>query len=103
MSGGSFEYVYQYVDDADEVFGKLHQVQSIEEWLRTYQKHDAADEVLLYLKEMETHRRRIEIIGRRISGLLKSVEWVASADSGIEDVDQAYWKLMGIEPPKRQV
>ena len=100
MSGGSFDYVYQYVTYADEAFRRLHLIRDIEQWLRAHDRQDAADEVLTYLKEMETHQRRVEVAGNRLAGLLKAAEWVASADSGIEDVDKAYWKLMGMEPPE---
>jgi len=99
MSGGSFEYVYQYITDASDAFGRLHLICDIEQWLRSHNRHDAADEVAVYLLEMETHQRRVETIGKRISPLLKSVEWAASMDTTIEDVDQTYWKLMGMEPP----
>lgn len=98
MSGGSFDYVCFKVVDS-QVLSALEDVRAIENYLRTYGKHDAADEVLRYIKEVETHQRRLEVIGERIAPLLKAVEWAASGDSGIDDVDAEYFKLMGIEPP----
>lgn len=97
MSGGSFEYVYLAVENAAEIFAKLKQVRLIEEWLRAHERHDAADEVLLYLKEMETHRRRIETIGRRLSPLFMAVEWTQSCDWNIDSVDEAWLKLQGLQ------
>jgi hypothetical protein len=97
MSGGSFQYVYLDVGDAAAIFAKLKQVKLIEEWLRAYEKHDAADEVLLYLKEMETHCRRIETIGRRLAPLLQAVEWTQSSDSNISSVDAAWLELQGLQ------
>lgn len=96
MSGGSFNYVCHDVTDASQIFSKLYEVQRVEEWLRDNQKHDAADEVLLYLREMQTHERRVEAIGRRIENLLHAVEWTASGDTNIESVDIAWAKLMGL-------
>lgn len=96
MSGGSFNYVCFSSEDATEIFGKMDDVRGIEEWLRANERHDAADEILLYIKEMETHRRRIEAIGKRLSGLMQSVEWTASSDTGIESVDLEWSKLSGL-------
>lgn len=96
MSGGSFNYVYIDAENAASIFSKMDEVSGMEAWLRSMDKHDAADEMLLYLREMETHRRRIEAIGKRISPLMQAVEWTASGDSSIAEVDKAYWGLMGI-------
>lgn len=97
MSGGSFNYAYLTVDDSSEMFTKLDEVCSIEEWLRANGHHLAADEVLIYIKEMETHQRRLEVIGRRIAPLLRAVEWEASGDGA--DIEAEYWALMGLTPP----
>lgn len=99
MSGGSFNYVYMDAESASSIFGKLDEIRGIEEYLRREGKHDAANEVLLYLKEMETHQRRIETIGKRIAGILEATEWVASGDSNLGRIDSAYWELMGLQSP----
>lgn len=98
MSGGSFDYAYFKVTDS-QVFNALNDVRAIESYLRSREKHDAADEVLRFLNEVETHQRRLAVIGERIAPLLKAVEWTASGDSGMDYVNTEYFKLMGIEPP----
>lgn len=100
MSGGSFDYVCFKVVDS-QVLSALDDVRRIEEYLRTYGKHDAADEVLKYIKEVETHQRRLEVIGERIAPLLKAVEWAASGDRGLDSVDREYFELMGMKPPEK--
>lgn len=98
MSGGSFDYVHFKVIDS-QVLSALPDIRAAEEALRTYGKHDAADEVLRYIREVETHQRRLEVIGERIAPLLKAIEWTVSGDTGISYVDKEYFKLMGMEPP----
>lgn len=102
MSGGSFNYACFKVSDSSEIFQALGDVRDIEAYLRAHGKHDAADEVLHFIGELETHQRRLNVIGDRIAPLLKAVEWTASGDSGMDYVDAEYFKLMGIEPPERK-
>ncbi len=97
MSGGSFNYACFKVEDS-EIFSALSDVRDIENYLRAFQKHDAADEVLFFIKEVETHQRRLAVIGKRISELLRAAEWVASGDSNLTAVDSAYQLLFG--PPE---
>lgn len=94
MSGGFFNYAYLTVTDNVDMFSKLGEVRDIENWLRTCDMQDEADEVLLYIKEMETHQRRLMVIGQRIAGLLEAVEWQASGDGA--DIHAEYLKLMGL-------
>lgn len=98
MSGGSFNYAYCKAGDPD-VFYAVGDIQDIEKYLRGLGKHDAADEVLRFLNEIETHQRRLEVIGERILPLLRAAEWTCSGDSGPEYIDREYFKLMGIDPP----
>lgn len=97
MSGGSFNYACFKVEDSG-IFGALSDVRDIEAYLRAQGKHDAADEVLLFIKEVETHQRRLAVIGGRIAPVLKAAEWAASGDSGLDGVDDAYQALMGGKP-----
>lgn len=97
MSGGSFNYACFKVEDSG-IFAALQDVRDIEAYLRAYSKHDAADEVLLFIKEVETHQRRLSILGARISGILKATEWAASGDSGLDEIDREYFELMGMKP-----
>ena len=99
MSGGSFNYVFLDAESVASIFAKIHEVESMENYLRSIGKHDAANEILLYLREMETHARRIETIGKRMSNLMQAAEWTASSDWGPEAIDKAYWELMGIQNP----
>lgn len=98
MSGGSFNYACFKVEDS-EIFRALADVRDIESYLRAHGRHDAADEVLRFLNEAETHQRRLAVIGQRIAPLLQAAEWTCSGDSGLEYIDQEYFKLMGIAPP----
>lgn len=68
----------------------------MEQYLREIEKHDAADELLLYIKELETHRRRINKIGERIEPLVHAAEWTASGDTDESAIDKAYRNLMGL-------
>ena len=96
MSGGSFNYACFKVAGS-EIFQAMEDVRGIEDYLRRYEKHDAADEVLRFIKEVETHQRRLAVIGERIAPILKATEWAASGDSGIDAVDTAYFNLMGMD------
>jgi len=98
MSGGSFNYACFKVDES-EIFQAMNDVRDIEDYLRRYGKQDAADEVLRFINEVETHQRRLAVIGARIAPLLKAVEWAASGDRDIDDVDATYFDLMGTKPP----
>lgn len=101
MSGGSFGYVCFKVEGS-EILTATNDVRAVENYLRAYGKHDAADEVLRFLNEVETHQRRLAIIGERIAPLLKAAEWTASGDSGLDSIDAEYFKLMGIDPPGKE-
>jgi hypothetical protein len=95
MSGGSFDYVCFKVEDSD-ILSSLDDVRKVEDYLRKIEKHDAADEVLMFIKEVETHQRRLRVIGSRIAPVLKAAEWVCSGDSGNDAIDNAYNYLMGL-------
>jgi hypothetical protein len=94
MSGGRFNYATFKVEDS-EIFSALDDVRDLENYLRSIDKHDAADEVLIFIKEVETHKRRLAVIGHRIADLLYATEWQASGDCGLDSIDKAYKKLMG--------
>lgn len=81
MSGGSFDYVCFKVEE-NQVLSALPDLRDLETYLRAIEKHAAADEVLIFIKEVETHQRRLAVIGARIKSLLKATEWCASGDSG---------------------
>lgn len=98
MSGGSFNYACFKVEDS-EIFQAMDDIRGIESYLRAHGKHDAADEVLRFINEVETHQRRLAVIGARISPLLEAAEWTASGDTGMDYVDAEYFKLMGMTPP----
>lgn len=93
MSGGSFNYVCFKVEES-EILSALPDLRDLENYLRVMGKHDAADEVLIFIREVETHQRRLAVIGRRISPILKAAEWYASGDSGADGIDEAYRALM---------
>jgi hypothetical protein len=95
MSGGSFNYACFKVD-SEEVFQALPDLRDMETYLRQIEKHDSADEVLLYIREVETHQRRLMKIGERIAPLLKAAEWTRSGDWSKESIDGAYQNLMGL-------
>lgn len=95
MSGGSFNYVYSKVDD-NHVFDAVSDLRDLENYLRRIDQHDAADEVLFYLAELETHQRRLMVLGRRIAPLLKATEWVCSSDWSLSAINDAYRDLMGL-------
>lgn len=94
MSGGSFNYACFKVEDSD-IFSGMGDYRDIENYLRDIGKHDAADEVLVFIKEVETHQRRLAVIGKRIAPVLKATEWERSSDWGEEAIDSAYAGLMG--------
>lgn len=98
MSGGSFDYVCFKVEE-NQVLSALPDLRDLETYLRAIEKHAAADEVLIFIKEVETHQRRLAVIGARISPLLKATEWCASGDSGKDGIDYAYRDLMGLNDP----
>lgn len=98
MSGGSFNYACFKVEDS-EIFQAMNDVRDIENYLRKYGKHDAADEILRFINEVETHQRRLAVMGERIAPLLKATEWWVSGDRSESSVDQEYFNLMGMKPP----
>lgn len=98
MSGGSFDYLC-FADSAGAILSRLDDLRRMEEWLRAYRLHSAADEIYVYLLELETHQRRIEAYTKRMYGLLHAVEWTVSGDTGIEAIHKAYGDLSGIANP----
>ena len=96
MSGGAFNYVCYKVED-EQILTALSDVCDVENYLRGIGKHDAADEVLAFIKEVETHQRRLAVIGKRISPLLRAAEWTCSGDSGETYIDNEYKALMGLK------
>lgn len=101
MSGGSFNYAC-FSDTAQEIFRSLDDFRNMEKYLRSEGQHSAADEVLLFVKELETHERRLMKEVQRLHELFYASEWAASGDYSIDAVDKAYWKLMGMEVPKHE-
>lgn len=95
MSGGSFNYVCFKVED-NHVFDAIPDLRDLEGFLRRIDQHDAADEVLLYLAELETHQRRLMVLGKRIAPLLKATEWVSSGDRSLSAINESYRDLMGL-------
>ena len=98
MSGGSFDYVCFKVED-NHVFDAIPNLRDLENYLRRIDQHDAADEVLLYLAELETHQRRLMVLGHRIAPLLKATEWVCSSDWSLNAINDAYRDLMCLNKP----
>lgn len=95
MSGGSFNYACFKANDSSEVFQGIEDYKDIEHWLRSQNRHLAADEVLKFILEVETAQHRLQVLGDRINGILKAAEWTASCDTGIDYVDREYDKLIG--------
>jgi hypothetical protein len=74
MSGGVFDYAYMYVSRfADELELKIENRKTANEWGETY--YDYSDEVINKLNEILKD-------ARRISSLMKEVEWLYSGDTG---------------------
>lgn len=92
MSGGSFNYVCFKVE-TEEIFAALPDLREMESYLRGRGKHDAADEILKFILNIETARRRLDVQGRRLQDLLQSVEWWVSGDWSEEDVDNSLKEL----------
>jgi hypothetical protein len=90
MSGGSFDYVC-FAVDSGEIFSRIGDLYRIEEYLRENEKHDAADEVLIYIKDLQTIERRFLALGRRMYDILQATEWWASCDWNEEGFDRT-WK-----------
>lgn len=95
MSGGSFNYVCYKVDDETQIFEALPELRNMETRLRSYGKHDAADEVLTFIATVETAQRRLRRLGKRIAPLLEAVEWWQSGDCGVDRVDDVMEQLAG--------
>jgi hypothetical protein len=94
MSGGSFNYACFKVGDS-EIFKALGDIKGIERYLRSIGKQEAADEVFRFVLECEVAQRRLNIMGDKISELLRAAEWVASSDYGVEAIDRAYDEYVG--------
>lgn len=96
MSGGSFDYAYHSAEDCTKILCEhFHEtLEDIEKYLRAHGKHDAADEVLSYRKDLEMHARHLLKLGNRISLLLQATEWWASCDTSEETFDKQWHTFM---------
>lgn len=94
MSGGSFDYVGFKIQERD-FFNALYDLKRIERWLREQTKHDAADEILKLILEIETAERRLKVIGDRIYEILHSAEWWCSCDIGEDTFDKRVKEVLG--------
>lgn len=92
MSGGSFNYVC-FKMESEEIFSALPDLRNMEEYLRARQKHDAADEVLKFILALETARRRLDVMSKRIQDILYAAEWWASGDWNEDGLDKAMEEL----------
>ena len=98
MSGGSFDYVC-FAVDSGEIFSRIGDLYLVEEYLRENEKHDAADEVLIYIKDLQTHERRFLALGRRMYDILYAAEWWASGDWNEEGFDEEWQEFIGENLP----
>lgn len=97
MSGGSFDYLCFKMDSASKLLDALHTIREMESYLREIDRHDAADEFARLALDLETHKRRIEVMGKRLYDLAKAVEWERDDDVGIDAIDKAWSELLGGE------
>lgn len=102
MSGGSFNYACFKVTDTREVFSAMDDIEHIEKYLRSINRHSAADEVFRYYQDLKTISRHLAIMGERLEPLLYATEWCASGDWNEDGIDAAYQKLIGLADDKPQ-
>lgn len=96
MSGGSFNYVcYKLNDEADQVIQALPELREMETWLRSRNKHEAADEILRGIMRIETAQRHLEVIGNHLHKLTRAAEWWCSCDWGEDDFDETWKSYLG--------
>ena len=91
MSGGSFEYVCFKLEDENEIFKSLPQLERMVSYLHDRGKHEAADEIHKIKLQLETLQHRALVVGGYIKDLAYACEWWASGDWGEETFDET-WK-----------
>ena len=99
MSGGSFNYVCYSIDSAD-IFEKICDLKNMEDFLREHQKHDAADEVMKFRLDIETHLRIVKAQGSRLQNILHAAEWWSSNDCGEDTFDKEWNNFLEIKQAK---
>ena len=94
MSGGSFDYLYLDLEDTEKILDTPQRLREMEEYLRERKKHEIADEILRFRLDVETHVRRLMIMGRRLRHVVHAVEWWASSDWGEDQVDSVWHRFL---------
>lgn len=96
MSGGSFDYLYRKLDDADYFkLDTMRQLIAMENWLREQGKHEPANELLKLRLECDTQLQRLTTMSHRLEDVMRVAEWWCSGDMGEDQFDETWAKFNG--------
>lgn len=92
MSGGSFDYLY--MADPQDMLVRSGDVKAQAEWARSHMRYDLAEELEKYALDLEMFRRMVETRHKRLEKLMFAIEWVASMDWSIDQLDKEWQKFL---------
>ena len=81
MSGGSFNYLC-WKDPHTDSWEISEQLGYMESSMRAGGYHDIADELFKYKLELDSALHRLEIMHKRLEGVMHAYEWWQSCDYG---------------------
>ena len=103
MSGGSFDYLYNRIDNGNPLdTNTLALLEKMSEWLAEPEQNQkaASDELKrIYSELLEINTRVFELAQNRpFLDLLKEAEWWCSNDTGVEDFESEWAKYEAQQP-----
>lgn len=81
MSGGSFNYLC-YTHEADEIMGRVDELDEMREYLIKYGYEDIAKDTQRLIEYIKSSRIVIETLADMLSDVFHAVEWRVSGDYG---------------------
>lgn len=98
MSGGSYEYLYVWADDLEQLVARRYHLKEMAERLSGLPyARDAAIETERILAAIERLQIQLQVRGEALKDVWKAVEWWDSCDSGEDAVKKALAEYRGDE------
>lgn len=97
MSGGSFNYLYNRLDNGNPIeTSTLSILEKMSEWLQQQDQKAASDEIeRVYLELLKINSRVYELAQNNdFIQLVKAVEWWCSNDIGVEEFEDEWVKYI---------
>ncbi len=90
MSGGSYNYLY--CKEPEEFMNYTGDLEDMSDQLNQLGYEDVARDMRRLLEYIKSAKIRIEVLSKKLSPVMKAVEWYDSADWGLETLDKEIQK-----------